>query len=420
MPGHGMSRQKNTTIPSDALKERYGNDGNLLKIYLDICRCLSGRCEEADWKEYSDADWQLFERLVLEEGVAALINSKKSDLKPLIDRIPLESWLKFSTMRVRIRYTNEMRYKELSGNVFPAVLPQFQPVIMLKGSALALALYEDISLRDMCDTDLLVRQEFLDQASDMLKEAGYRIFIESITHLRPVSSTLIEDKHLSLKKQGAKGQLIELHWRLVNLYHKKDFDLDSWFFEHIMPIEDDGTFKNVSGLYMLSHTAALAHQVLHIYFCHNIAASSLFHFYETYFMAQKWRDLIDWDELSYIFDKLGLGEILLLASDMSEELFGAALPLRVPAGSDSNTFILKLRSQPMKTSAAKTLYIIKELPFREKLKFVLEAVFPPPEYMKKRYINKKRVSLPFLYLRRFSDGLKDFPKFVRALRAKRS
>lgn len=420
MPGHGMSRQKNTTIPFDALKERYGSAGNLLKIYLDICRCLSGRCEETPWKEYSAEDWQLFERLVLEEGVAALINSKKPALKPLIDIIPLESWLKFSSMRVRIKYTNEMRYKELSGNVFPAVLPQFQPVIMLKGSALALTLYEDISLRNMCDTDLLVMREFLDQASGKLKEAGYNIFIESITHLRPVSSALIEDKHVSLKKPGAKGQIIELHWKLINLYHQKDFDLDRWFFEHLMPIEDDGTFKNVSGLHMLSHTASFAHQVLHVYFCHNIAVSGLFHFYETYFMARKWKDLIDWDELSYIFDELGLGEVLLLASDMSEELFGTALPLKVRPGSNQNTFILKLRSQPMRTSTAQTLYIIKELPFREKLKFVFEAVFPPPAYMKKRYSDEKPGRLPLLYLRRLSDGLKDLPKFAKALRAKRS
>lgn len=414
-----MNRQKNTTIPIDALKRRYGNTDNLLKIYLDICRCLSGRCAEVVWKEYSTDDWQLFERLVLEEGVAALINSKKPALKPLIDIIPLESWLKFSSMRLRIKYTNEMRFKELSGNVFPAVLPEFQPVIMLKGSALALTLYEDISLRNMCDTDLLVRQELLDQAYAMLKEAGYSIFIESITHLRPVSSTLIEDKHLSLKK-GAKGQVIELHWRLINLNQKKGFDLESWFFEHLMPIEDDGTFKDVSGLYMLSHTASFAHQILHIYFSHDIAASGLFHFHETYFMAQKWKSLIDWDELSCIFDELGLGEILLLASDMTEELFGTALPLRIPAGSERNTFMLKLRSQPMKTSTVQSLYKIRQLSFSEKLKFIFEAVFPPPAYMKKRYRGEKPGILPFLYFRRLSDGLKDLPKFIKAFRATRS
>ncbi len=415
-----MSRQKKTNIPIDALKERYGNAGNLLKIYLDICRCLSGRCAEVIWKEYSTEDWQLFEKLVLEEGVAAFINSRKPELKQLIDMIPLESWLKFSSMRVRIKYTNEMRFKELSANVFPAVLPQFQPLIMLKGSALALALYEDISLRNMCDTDLLVRHEFLDPAADKLKGVGYSIFYESITHLKPVSSTLIEDKHVSLKKPGAKGQIIELHWKLVNLYHQKGIDLDSWFFEHLMPIEDDGTFKNTSGLYMLSHTASFVHQILHIYFSHDIAASGLFHFYETYFMAQKWKSLIDWGELSYIFDELRLGEILLLASDMSKELFGTALPLRIPAGSERNTFMLKLRSQPMKTSTVQSLYKIRQLPFIEKLKFIFEAVFPPPAYMKKRYRDEKPVRLPFLYLRRLSDGLKDLPKFVKAFRATRS
>lgn len=420
MPGHGMSRQKKTNIPIDALKERYGNAGNLLKIYLDICRCLSGRCAEVIWKEYSTEDWQLFEKLVLEEGVAAFINSRKPELKQLIDMIPLESWLKFSSMRVRIKYTNEMRFKELSGNVFPAVLPQFQPLIMLKGSALALALYEDISLRNMCDTDLLVRYDSLDPASDKLREAGYNIFYESITHLRPVSSTLIEDKHVSLKKPGAKGQIIELHWKLVNLYHHEGFDLDSWFFEQLMPVEDDGKFKNVSGLYMLSHTACLVHQILHVYFCHDIAVSGLFHFHETYFMAQKWKDLIDWDELWHVFDELGLGEILFLASDMTEELFGAALPLKVRTVSNQNLFIIKLRSQPLKTSSAKLLYIIRQLPFKEKLQFVFESVFPPPAYMKKRYRDEKPGRLPLLYLQRLSDGLKDLPKLVKALWASRS
>jgi hypothetical protein len=74
----------------------------------------------------------------------------------------------------------------------------------------------------------------------------------------------------------------------------------------------------------------------------------------------------------------------------------------------------------MKTSSAQTLYIIRQLPFKEQLKFVFETVFPPPAYMKKRYRDEKSGRLPSLYLRRLSDGLKDLPKFAKALWASRS
>jgi hypothetical protein len=414
MPGHGKSRPKNTTIPLDALKWRYGNAGNLLRIYLDICKCLSGRCTEASWDEYSTADWALFEKLVLDEGVAALINNKKSELKPLLEHIPIETWLNFSGMRMRIKYTNELRYRELFENVFPAILPEYKPLVMLKGSALALALYNDISLRNMCDTDLLVSYENLTVIADKLKKTGYKIINESITNPRPYSSILVEDKHLSLRKSGANGILIELHWKLLRRYQQKGYELDNWFLKNLMPIPEDGIFQSIPGLYMLNYTASFIHQVLHVYLCHGKAVSGLFHFYETYFMAKKWNDLIDWDGLSDIFEKLGQIDFLILASDMCEELFGKALPVKNLTNSDRNAFVLKLNSQPIKTPIVKYLYIIKQLPLMQKLKFIFGAVFPSPSFMKKRYDNEKG-SLLLLYLRRLSDGLKVLPKFIRTV-----
>jgi hypothetical protein len=415
MQDHGKSRPKNTSIPLDALNKRYGNAVNLLRIYLDICKCLSGRCAESMWSEYSDPDWRLFEKVALGEGVAATINSKKPELKPLLEHIPLDIWLNFSAMRMRVRHTNGLRFKELSENVFPAVLPDMGPVVLLKGSAMAPMLYEDISLRGMCDTDLLVTSWNLNAITAKLKEIGYNIFTESITPLRPVTSSVFEDKDISLKKSGANGLVIELHWKLIRQHHQKAFDLDSWFFKELMPVPDNGAFQSISGLFMLSHTACLLHQIFHVYFWHSISSSALFHLYETYLLAEKWYELIEWDRLSEIFEMLGLTEVLSLASDMSEELFGKALPLEKTAAAAESPLYLRLKAQPMRTAAADSLYVLRHLSLRQQIKFIFESVFPSPSFMKMRYNNQKSKSLALLYMRRLSDGLSDLPRLIKSL-----
>jgi hypothetical protein len=415
MPDHGKSRPKDTNIPLDALKERYGNVDNLLKVYLDICKCLSGRCNEAAWAEYSVDDWRLFERVALGEGVAALMNSRKPELKTLLEQIPMDIWLNFSAMRMRIEHTNELRYKELSENVFPTVLPVFQPVIMLKGSVMALTLYEDISLRNMCDTDLLLSDENLKAVVDKLKKAGYNVFVEEKIYSGPVSSSVLEDKHLMIKNPAANGLIIELHWKLLKQYQQKGFDFNSWVFGQLVPIPDNRIFQNIPGLFMLKHTACLIHQILHVYFCHGTAVSGLFHFYETYFMAEKWNDLIDWDELSGILEKLGLTDILMFASHICEELFGKALPVESRLNSNRNAFILKLNSRPMKASTRQYLYVIKQLPLKQKMKFVFEAAFPSSSFMKKRYKDHKSKSISMLYIKRLSGGLSNLTKLIKTV-----
>jgi hypothetical protein len=328
----------------------------------------------------------------------------------------MEIWLNFSAMRMRVRHTNELRFKELSQNVFPAVLPDKGPVVLLKGSALALTLYEDISLRNMCDTDLLVTRGNLNAIAAQLKETGYSIFSESLTPLRPVASFVLEDKDISLKKSGPTGLMIELHWKLIRQHQQKAIDLDSWFFKELMQVPDKGAFQNISGLFMLSHTACLAHQIYHVYFWHCTANSGLFHFYETYLLAKKWNDLIEWNRLSEIFEKLELTEILCLASGISEELFGEALPFVKTAASTEIPFYLRLKSQPMKTSAADSLYVLKHLSLRQQVKFIFESVFPSPSFMKSRYKNQKSKPLALLYIRRFSDGLSDLPRLLKSLK----
>lgn len=411
MPGHGKSRLNNTTIPLDALRERYGNADNLFKIYIDICKCLSGRCAEVCWKEYLNADWELFKKLVLGEGIAALINSKKPELKTLLEHIPIEIWLNFSTMRMRIKHTNDLRYKELIERVLPAILPELGPVVLLKGSALALTLYDDISLRNMSDFDILIKnKKTANEISLKLKNLEYRMSHDN-DHL---SKNHFYDKDLALEISSPFRFMIEFHWNPVDYHLSYGNNLTEWFFSQVIPLNDNPIFSEKAGLNVLSPTACFVLQILHCYLEHGLSSMSLSHVFETYYMIEKWGNLIKWEEVSRVFTDCGQFVFLKFVSEIINERFDIPLPIDRLYNSENSftSFLIKSQAHKTKTHAALYLYNMESLPLNKKLKLFIESVFPNPSYMKERYKGHKN-SLVTLYFKRWHNALTDIIMLLR-------
>lgn len=405
-----MSRQKNTTIPLDALKKRYGNKDNLSVIYLDICRCLSGRCGEACWNTYSASDWELFEKIASGEGAAGLINSMKPQLKHLLEHIPIDIWLGLSATRMHIKHTNQLRYKEFGERVLPEILPDLGPVTLLKGSALALNLYEDISLRNMCDFDVLIKDK--KTANDILPKLtglGYRRSLD-YDHLE---NDRFYDKDIALEIATPFRFMIEFHWSPVNYHLSYGNRLSLWISSQILPLDENPFLKASTGLKTLSPEASFVLQTLHCYIEHGMASMSLSHLYETYFMMKKWNDSIDWDEVEQVLSDCGRLDFLRPVSNYIEEIFGEPLPAAITGTKKSRytNLLMKAQSMDMKSHASLYLYSMKALPMRKKIRLFMDSVFPSPSYIRNRYNSSGR-SLAYLYFRRWRDALADIIRIL--------
>ena len=97
------------------------------------------------------------------------------------------------------------------------------PVLPFKGPLLATTVYGNLSLRQFSDLDILVHQEDLTRAIELLVAAGYRR-TEPESDSPRLSASELRRKDLVLTKQGGRVR-VELHWRLSGAHF--DFPLDS-------------------------------------------------------------------------------------------------------------------------------------------------------------------------------------------------
>jgi hypothetical protein len=96
-------------------------------------------------------------------------------------------------------------------------------VIILKGAALAQAVYGDIGLRSMGDIDLLVKREDLSAAQELMSDLGY---VQSTSHCAEEWNAK-KEHHLPIYSHPDKSVLVEVHWHISR--HFLDNDIGDWW-----------------------------------------------------------------------------------------------------------------------------------------------------------------------------------------------
>lgn len=117
--------------------------------------------------------------------------------------------------------------------------------MVLKGVALTVLYYKNISLRPMGDADILVRVDKALEAIGLLKKLGWTPDSESLENLISVSHA-VEFKNVS-------GQAVDLHWHV--LHESRRADADDNFWEKAVPV----SINNV-----LTYALNPADQLLHV------------------------------------------------------------------------------------------------------------------------------------------------------------
>ena len=185
-----------------------------LKLLLDISLRQTEKVPEG-------MDWDYFDQLVSQHRIQPLLIR---GLRPFGGDCPPEL-AKYRPQQSRFMKQSMERIQALAA-INAAFSDAGIPMITMKGPMLAMELYGDPSLRTSRDLDLMVAQEDLDRAGEILTAMGYEL------EFRNYSSTPLRLKFYCMVDQEKhrvynKGDIcVELHWQ--SDYQRKQSFAELW------------------------------------------------------------------------------------------------------------------------------------------------------------------------------------------------
>ena len=271
--------------------------------------------------------------------------------------------------------------------------------LLLKGTALAYSLYPEPWLRPRCDTDLLVAAPEREKAAVLLRQLGYAPLLEAETEYL--------GSQKSYSKTGPGGRFTyDLHWQISNTNRQFSQNFTEGGLQSI-PVpalgEHARTLRTIDSLlYACFHRAG--------HFSHN--GDRLIWLYDIHLLGQSLTD----EEAETFCAKARRLEISTLCADalaVARAWFNTTLPAPLAAlmqeqkGSKEEAFasLLKPGGRQVGIKNHALLELQGMTSWRERIRFLWQKAFPPPEFMLWRYGASKNSALPLLYLKRFAEAV---------------
>lgn len=303
------------------------------------------------------------------------------------------------------------------------------PTLVLKGAALALAVYENPALRPMGDIDLLVRPADADAALAALAGLGYH----PSAHEPAPGSIRTYENEIMLRRPGASTPL-EVHWGLFDSpYHQHHMPMD-WFWETAVPIPQmasplpsptdgaraggaaEGGGGGVKAIppRMLGPAAQVLHLCAHLALHHGgPTPPRLLWLHDVAEAVVHWQAAIDWPAL------LAQAAACDLLVPLQQVLPRAARDWRAPVPSAVLAELERLAASPAEERlmarlaaghrpAGRRLWDdLRDTPsWRRRLHMAWVNAFPTPTYMRQRYDIRHPLLTPLYYPYRWFLGLK--------------
>jgi hypothetical protein len=273
------------------------------------------------------------------------------------------------------------------------------PVILLKGHALARAVYSDPALRQSSDIDLLVQPHNVPVSEEILEKLGY-VCHAKIFHTSPYAD---HDEIFSLP---GKGLNIELHWTADYAYNLfPEGWLDAAFLRRI-PIKSGDLSCDT-----FSHTDHLLYLAFHDVFHHR--SMRLDWIYDISLLMAHLKKVDDWNELGKqsVVHHLRLPmELSLTAASLWT---GCELPDGVgnfslwPVPTDRELRLFQYSSAIQTSIYSRKYLIFQGLPgIREKFWYGWHFILPPTPIMNEYRRSPSAADIPIAHLRRWFSILK--------------
>lgn len=264
-------------------------------------------------------------------------------------------------------------------------------VIVLKGAFLAEAVYGDIALRPMSDIDLLVRPEDLARAETSLLSVGYARF-------RPWG------RRRDFTLRGRRGAFVEIHRNVARSSAPFRIDLND-FWDRARP----ATIADVETLALCPEDLIL-HVCVHASHSHKFGMGlrPLCDICET---VRHYGGQIDWNRLRLAAEQYGASAYVYYPLLLAERLLGAGIPaetlVELKPGASDPKFVERLEGfvldvTPMTIrgfGATWDLFhaIDGSQGIRSKMASLLQWVFPPMAWLRRRYNLPTDSRLALLY-----------------------
>ena len=349
--------------------------------------------------------------------------------------LPSQARALLEVSRLEKLVSNALHYQEL-GRWLDRFSAEQIPVIILKGAALGVLLYERTDLRPMMDIDLLVPRADFSRAAKLLLDGGYVSAMDEfqrdgdtlrceLEFSRTLAADTTVDKRL-LQRAGFDNDVlpaalgvaspgeqsvgetklrIDLHWHLVNATFYASHVPIAWFWERTTEVNVDGHVARV-----FSIEAQLLHLCSHHAFHH--ANRGLVWLYDIAGLIHRFGQKIDWDSTIDAAQRFEWGQSLAVAIHQAQETFGVVVPR------DVTVRLARLRAtdrERLTQALAGNLSSVlingwHETGFWRRLRYWLHFLWPPPEYMRTRYHVFGRRQLLVSHLCRIARGIYRVPQ----------
>jgi hypothetical protein len=367
--------------------------------------CLRARWEpsalEAARQEVTlqaDVDWDVFLQEARREGVSPLLYDVAcgQGLFPP----PVEGALRLDYYATARRNALAVRQLEEALCCLDAA---GVPVIVLKGAALAQAVYGNVALRPMADLDLLVHERDVPAALDALARVGYE---RPGAELRPgYLSTYCNQ--VTVTKVGGGGRPIEVHWHLIGyLYYQRAIGMD-WFWQTARPFRVGDTVGR-----MLGHEAQVLHLCGHLLQHGAGEEARLLWLHDLAEVIACYGERIDWD---LVLERARAYDLVLpvrYALARVEGDWRAPLPLavsgrlralRASPGEERVYALLHEANRPLQHFWGR---LMTTSGWGARLRQASSSFFPSPSYMRQRYRIAHGFLIPFYYPYRWYRALR--------------
>ena len=315
--------------------------------------------------------------------------------------LPAEAWKQLRRAYFTSGDRNTRLFRELR-TVLERLRSAGIPVIVLKGASLAEAVYGDVALRPMCDSDLLVPQTDLARAEAVLFDLGgvHKQFQEKESRRRPkhhAPPILICDL------------AIELHRTIVTPAAPVRVD--------VAGLWDRACPATVAGIEVLSLSPEdlLLHLCLH--FCYDNGCVGLRYLCDIAETIRHFGSGLDWPRIADRARKWDATKFAGLSLHLARAMLGAAVPddvleRLVPEGIDQRVLAAAQETVLSQTSPHQWGSLFDAQGARspeEKAEFFKERVFLSRDEMAAKYPASRGSSLfPLYYALRLRDGVRAY------------
>jgi len=242
-------------------------------------------------------------------GLAPLLfkRLKKSDAQ---DCVPADAW-----ERLRVAYfasagRSGCLHREL-GPVLRCLCSSGIPVVALKGTYLAEAVYGDVALRPMCDVDLMVPRAELPRTQTVLLDLGGAY--QQAEHF----DTFDWAGHHHVRPVVVRGLPFEIHWTLVPPTGSVRIDV-AGLWDRARPV-------TIAGVEVL----ALSPEDLLLHLCLSLSHqgfAGLKRLCDTAETIYRFGDEIDWAQVVHLAREWGASRYLGLTLHLARSMLGAVVP----------------------------------------------------------------------------------------------